>query len=111
MYVSHKEYVTIESWIEEGMLRSRWHIKTKMQVIFKDFLIKYVFCLMFFLFQQLRAAISGLRKLPVSGKSEKKSLHDITDEDERLVFLQVTLRKLPKVTEDMHIAGPTTMNV
>lgn len=62
-------------------------------------------------FQQLRAAISGLRKLPTSGKSEIKSLHDITDEDGRLIFLQITLCKLPKVHEDLHLVSPTTVNV
>lgn len=61
--------------------------------------------------EMLRAAISGLRKLPSAGKSERKSLHDITDEDGRLVYLQLTLCKLPKVHEDMHMSGPTTVNV
>ena len=61
--------------------------------------------------QQLEAAVSGLRKLPSAGKGETKSLHDITDEDERHVYLQVTLCKLPKVNDEFHLAGPTTVSV
>ncbi|MPC14882.1 Ribosomal L1 domain-containing protein 1 [Portunus trituberculatus] len=59
----------------------------------------------------VQAAISGLRKLPTVGKIERKSLHDITDEDEHFVYLQVTLCKVSKVTDDFHLTGPTTVSV
>ena len=59
----------------------------------------------------MQAAVSGLRKLPTVGKIERKSLHDVTDDDERFVYLQVTLCKLPKVTDDYHLTGPTTVSV
>lgn len=61
--------------------------------------------------EMVQAAVSGLRKLPSIGKIERKSLHDITDEDERFVYLQVALCKLPKVTDDFHLTGPATVSV
>lgn len=61
--------------------------------------------------EMVQAAVSGLRKLPSIGKIERKSLHDITDEDERFVYLQVALCKLPKVADDFHLTGPATVSV
>lgn len=59
--------------------------------------------------ETVHQAISGIRKLAARGKKTSKNLFDVSAND-IIVFLQVTICKMPYVVRDQHLIKPKTIN-
>ncbi|XP_071548612.1 uncharacterized protein [Panulirus ornatus] len=59
--------------------------------------------------ETVHQAISGIRKLAARGKKTSKNLFDVSADD-IIVFLQVTICKMPYVVRDQHLIKPKTIN-